>query len=270
MNRTSPAVDRTGLAGRRPIPASHPLQNDLLAALPAEDFERIAPHLEQAQMEPGHSIYEAGARQPHAYFPVGGIVSLLYATTAGASAELAVIGSEGIVGIALFMGSESTPNRAVVQSACHAYRLDAARLKEEFARLGPVHLQLLKYTQALLTQISQTAVCNRHHSVEQQLCRWLLLSLDRLAGDELKMTQELIGNMLAVRGRVSDSTGALERSGLIRYRRGTIVVLDRAGVEARACECYGVVRREYDRLRPSVTRAPRGASCGRSPSRRPH
>ena len=245
MSRTPAAAEGT--------PASRPLRNDLLAALPAEDFERIAPHLEQAQMKLGHSIYEPGARQPHVYFPVRGIVSLVYVTSAGASAELAVIGSEGIIGIALFMGSESTPNRAIVQSAGNAYRLDAATLKEEFARVGSVHLQLLKYTQALMTQISQTAVCNRHHSVGQQLCRWLLLSLDRLAGDELKMTQELIANMLGVRRQgVTEAAGELERDGLIRYHRGTIVVLDRPGVEARACECYGVVRREYERLLPSA------------------
>ena len=230
-----------------------PLSNQLLAALPPGDYQRLAPSLESTHMKLGHSLYESGARQAYVYFPVSGIVSLLYVTSAGASAELAVIGCEGMIGIALFMGGETTPNRAIVQSACDAYRLKAATLKEEFARGGPVHLQLLKYTQALITQISQTAVCNRHHSVEQQLCRWLLLSLDRLAGDELKMTQELIANMLGVRRQgVTEAAGALERNGLIRYQRGSIVVLNRPGLEARVCECYGVVRREYERLLPSA------------------
>jgi len=228
-----------------------PLSNHLLAALPRDDYERLAASLELTQMQLGHSLYESGGRQQHVYFPVSGIVSLLYVTSAGASAELAVIGCEGMIGIALFMGGETTPNRAIVQSACEAYRLNAATLKEEFARGGSVHLQLLKYTQALITQISQTAVCNRHHSVEQQLCRWLLLSLDRLAGSELKMTQELIANMLGVRRQgVTEAAGELERSGLIRYHRGTIIVLDRPRLEAQACECYAVVRREYDRLLP--------------------
>ena len=202
-------------------------------------------------MKLGHAIYEPGGSQAYVYFPTSGIVSLLSITHSGASAELAIVGAEGLVGIALFMGGETTPNRAIVQSDCEAYRLNAATLKEEFARGGAVQLQLLRYTQALITQISQTAVCNRHHSVEQQLCRWLLLSLDRLPANELKMTQELIANMLGVRRQgVTAAASALERNGLIRYHRGTIVVVDRPGLEACVCECYGVVRREYDRLLP--------------------
>jgi CRP-like cAMP-binding protein len=231
--------------------APNPLHNQLLAALPREDFERFAPQLERLTMNVGHSLYESGQNQPYVYFPVSGIVSMLSITRNGSSAELGVIGSEGVVGIALFMGGETTPNRAIVQSYCEAYRLNAAALKEEFARGGTVQIQLLRYTQALITQISQTAVCNRHHSVEQQLCRWLLLSLDRLPANELQMTQELIANMLGVRRQgVTAAAGALEAKGLIRYRRGNIVVLDRPGLEACVCECYGVVRREYDRLLP--------------------
>ena len=226
-----------------------PLENHLLRSLPRADYARFEGELEFVQMKLGHALYESGSALQHIYFPVSGIVSLLYVTNAGASAELAVVGSEGMIGIALFMGGETTPNRAVVQSACEAYRLSAAVLKDEFARGGTVRLQLLKYTQALITQISQTAVCNRHHNVEQQLCRWLLLSLDRLPANRLQMTQELIANMLGVRRQgVTEAAGALEALGLIRYHRGTIAVLDRAGLEARVCECYSVVRREYDRL----------------------
>ena len=225
------------------------LENHLLAALPREDFEAFAPRLERVRMKLGHSLYESGTAMQHVYFPVSGIVSMLYVTLSGASVELAVVGSEGLVGVSLFMGGETTPNRAIVQSTCDAYRLSAAHLKEQFARGGTMHLQLLKYTQALITQISQTAVCNRHHSVQQQLCRWLLLSLDRLPANELQMTQELIANMLGVRRQgVTEAASALEKDGLIRYRRGLITVLDRPGVEARSCECYQVVRREYDRL----------------------
>ena len=200
-------------------------------------------------MRLGHALYESGSTLQHVYFPVTGIVSMLYVTKAGASAELAVVGCEGMIGISLFMGGETTPNRAIVQSACEAYRLRAAMLKAEFARGDAIHLQLLKYTQALITQISQTAVCNRYHSVEQQLCRWLLLSLDRLPGNELKMTQELIANMLGVRRQgVTEAAGALEKRDLIRYKRGAITVLDRAALEGQACECYAVVRNEYQRL----------------------
>jgi CRP-like cAMP-binding protein len=229
-----------------------PLDNHLLRALAPEDLQRLAPQLELVPMKLGHALYESGGTLQYVYFPVAGIVSMLYVTKAGASAELAVVGCEGMIGISLFMGGETTPNRAVVQSACEAYRLNAARLKSEFARGESMHLRLLRYTQALITQISQTAVCNRHHSVEQQLCRWLLLSLDRLPGNELKMTQELIANMLGVRRQgVTEAAGALERRGLIRYKRGAITVLDRAGVEAQACECYAVVRDEYRRLLPT-------------------
>ncbi|HUQ75764.1 MAG TPA: Crp/Fnr family transcriptional regulator [Burkholderiales bacterium] len=232
------------------------LQNQLLAALPPEDYVRLAPRLELVRMKLGHPVYESGGALQHVYFPVSGIVSMLFVTKAGASAELAVIGREGIVGVSLFMGGETTPNRCVVQSACEAYRLPALALREEFARGGPVQLQLLKYTQALITQIFQTAVCNRHHGVEQQLCRWLLLSLDRLAGNQLKMTQELIANMLGVRRQgVTEAARDLEKAGLIHHARGTITVLDRPGLEARVCECYAVVRREYDRILPALVQA---------------
>jgi len=209
----------------------------------------LAPRLERVRIKLGQPLYESGRALQHVYFPIAGIVSMLYVTKSGASAELAVIGCEGIVGISLFMGGETTPNRAVVQATCDAYRLSALHLKKEFARGGAMQHQLLKYTQALITQISQTAVCNRHHSVEQQLCRWLLLSLDRLPSNELKMTQELIANMLGVRRQgVTEAAGALERDGLIHYKRGAITVPDRRGLEARSCECYDVVRGEYDRL----------------------
>ena len=231
--------------------APSPLQNRLLAALPRADYRRFAPDLEPVHMKLGHAVYESGATLQHVYFPVNGIVSLLYVTKLGSSAELAVIGCEGMIGISLFMGGETTPNRAVVQSDCEAYRLSSAVLKEQFARGGTVQVQLLKYTQALITQISQTAVCNRHHSIDQQLCRWLLLSLDRLPVSQIEMTQELIANMLGVRRQgVTEAAGALEKRGLIEYKRGSIAVLDRAGIEARACECYTVVKREYDRILP--------------------
>ena len=236
--------------------APNPLQNRLLAALPRTDYRRFAPDLEPAHMKLGHAVYESGATLQHVYFPVTGIVSLLYVTKLGSSAELAVIGCEGMIGVSLFMGGESTPNRAVVQSTCDAYRLSSAVLKEQFARGGAVQLQLLKYTQALITQISQTAVCNRHHSIDQQLCRWLLLSLDRLPVSQIEMTQELIANMLGVRRQgVTEAAGALEKKGLIEYKRGSIVVLDRPGIEARACECYAVVKKEYDRILPTPRHA---------------
>ena len=221
----------------------------LLALLPAEDFALIAPQLQLVEMELGHSLYESGSVLPYVYFVVEGIVSLLYVTRMGNSAELAVVGCEGMVGVSLFMGGETTPNRAVVQSACKAYRLPAATLKARFADGGAFQLILLRYTQALITQISQTAVCNLHHSVDQQLCRWLLLSLDRLPRNQLQMTQELIANMLGVRRQgVTESAGKLEREGLITYRRGLITVLDRPGLERRACECYSVVKTETERL----------------------
>ena len=221
--------------------------------LPATVYHRLEPQLHMVELDLGHSLYESGGQLEHVFFPVQGIVSLLYVTQAGNSAELAVVGAEGMIGVSLFMGGETTPNRAVVQSACKAYRLPAHVLKAAFAEGGALQLILLKYTQALITQISQTAVCNLHHSVDQQLCRWLLLSLDRLPTNQLQMTQELIANMLGVRRQgVTESAGKLERLGLIRYSRGLITVLDRPGIEGRVCECYEVVKREIGRLLPSV------------------
>jgi len=233
-----------------------PRQNRILATLPSADYQRLLPHLELVEMGLGHSVYESGGRLQYVYFPIEGIVSLLYVTQNGSSAELAVVGREGMIGVALFMGGETTPNRAVVQSACKAYRLPAAVLKAHFAEGGAVQLVLLKFTQALITQISQTAVCNLHHSLDEQLCRWLLLSLDRLPDNNLQMTQELIANMLGVRRQgVTESAGKLERDGLIRYSRGLITVLDRAGLEKRACECYSVVNLETARLLPETAEA---------------
>jgi len=229
--------------------ASAPTQNLILRMLPAEDYQKILPSLHAVELDLGHSLYESGGQLDHVFFPVSGIVSLLYVTKGGNSAELAVVGSEGMIGVSLFMGGETTPNRAVVQSRCVAYRLPAAALKAGFAEGGAMQLILLRYTQALITQISQTAVCNLHHSVDQQLCRWLLLSLDRLPGNELLMTQELIANMLGVRRQgVTESAGKLESLGLIRYSRGLITVLDRPGLEQRVCECYAVVKQETERL----------------------
>jgi CRP-like cAMP-binding protein len=238
------------------LPARHsPHQNHLLNALPASDYERIASHLELIPMKLGDVLYEPGVRLGHVYFPTTSIVSLLYVMEDGASAEIAIVGNEGILGISLFMGGETTPSRAVVQSAGHGFRLKAQAVKNEFARFGPTLHLLLRYTQALITQMSQTAVCNRHHSVDQQLCRWLLLSLDRLPSNELAMTQELIANMLGVRREgVTEAAGKLQDAGLIRYRRGRITALDRPGLEARACECYQVVKTEFDRLLPDVAR----------------
>src|SRR3954447_19055258 len=233
-----------------------PRQNRILATLPAADYQRLLPHLELVEMGLGHSVYESGGRLQYVYFPIEGIVSLLYVTQNGSSAELAVVGREGMIGVALFMGGETTPNRAVVQSACKAYRLPAAVLKAHFAEGGAVQLVLLKFTQALITQISQTAVCNLHHSLDEQLCRWLLLSLDRLPDNNLQMTQELIANMLGVRRQgVTESAGKLKRDGLIRYSRGLITVLDRPRLEKRACECYSVVNLETARLLPETAEA---------------
>ena len=234
------------------MPASpEPRQNQLLAALPAADYERLLAHLEFVKLPLGLVVFESGSKLRHLYFPACGIVSLLYAMENGASTEIAVIGSEGVVGIALFMGGESTPSRAVVQSAGYGYRLKAAVLKSEFERGGPLQHLLLRYTQALIAQMTQTAVCNRHHAVDQQLCRWLLLSLDRLPSNELAMTQELIANMLGVRREgVTEAAGRLQEAGLIRYRRGHITVLDRPKLEKRVCECYAVVKTEMDRLLP--------------------
>ena len=232
-----------------------PRQNHLLDALPTSDYERLAIHLELIPMRLGDVLYESGDRLRYVYFPTTSIVSLLYVMEDGASAEIAVVGNEGILGISLFMGGETTPSRAVVQSAGYAFRLKAELLKNEFGRFGPTMHLLLRYTQALITQMAQTAVCNRHHSVDQQLCRWLLLSLDRLASNELTMTQELIANMLGVRREgVTEAAGKLQDARLIRYRRGKITVLDRPGVEARSCECYQVVKSEFDRLLPYVAR----------------
>ena len=231
-----------------------PRQNQLLAALPEADYERLVPHLELVPLPLGWAVYESGTPQGYVYFPTTSIVSLLYVMEDGSSAEIAVVGNEGVVGIALFMGGETTPSRAVVQSAGYGYRLRASVLRSEFGRGGELQHLLLRYTQALITQMAQTAVCNRHHSVEQQLCRWLLLSLDRLASNELTMTQELIANMLGVRREgVTEAAGKLQAAGLIQYSRGKITVLDRAKLEAQVCECYQVVKREYDRLLRKIT-----------------
>jgi CRP-like cAMP-binding protein len=233
----------------------NPKQNHLLAALPREEFERLSSQLELVAMPLGEVLYEAGGRLRHVYFPTTSIVSLLYVMADGASAEIAVVGNEGILGISLFMGGETTPSRAVVQSAGHGYRLKSLLLKQEFRRGGPVMRLLLRYTQALITQMAQTAVCNRHHSVEQQLCRWLLLSLDRLSSYELTMTQELIANMLGVRREgVTEAAGKLQRAGVIRYRRGRIKVLDRQRLEQEVCECYEVVQKEFSRLLSDIPR----------------
>jgi CRP-like cAMP-binding protein len=239
----------------RPVAAERhsPHQNHLLDALPDSDFERLAPHLELIPLKLGEVLYESGAQLRYVYFPTTSIVSLLYVMEDGASAEIAIVGNEGILGISLFMGGDTTPSRAVVQSAGHGFRLKAELLKNEFGRFGSTMHLLLRYTQALITQMAQTAVCNRHHSVDQQLCRWLLLSLDRLQTNDLSMTQELIANMLGVRREgVTEAAGKLQDAGLIRYRRGRISVLDRPGLEARACECYQVVKTEFDRLLPYV------------------
>ena len=226
-------------------------QNHLLAALPDPVRERLLPHLEQVALPLGKVIYEPGDRLTQVYFPTDANVSLLYVMENGASAEICVVGNEGLVGIAVFMGGESTSNRAVVQSAGLAWRLPGQRLKDEFDRHGELLLLMLRYTQSLITQMAQTAVCNRHHSIDQQLCRWLLLSLDRLTGNELNMTQELIANMLGVRREgVTDAAGKLQRLGVIEYSRGHIKVLDRPQLERLSCECYAVVRSETQRLLP--------------------
>jgi CRP-like cAMP-binding protein len=249
---------RTLMAGTSAMPESAhhtPHQNHLLDALPRSDFERIASHLELVPMPLGEVLYESGGQLRHVYFPTTCILSLLYVMEDGAAAEIAIVGNEGILGISLFMGGGTTPSRAIVQSAGHAFRLKANLLKDEFERFGPTMHLLLRYTQALITQMAQTAVCNRHHSVDQQLCRWLLLSLDRLQSNELSMTQELIANMLGVRREgVTDAAGKLQRAGLIRYGRGKISVVDRRGLEARCCECYQVVKTEFDRLLPYVAK----------------
>ncbi|MEO8508325.1 MAG: Crp/Fnr family transcriptional regulator [Betaproteobacteria bacterium] len=226
-----------------------PHLNRLLAMLPAAEFERLAPHLERVPMPLGEVLYEPGGQLQHAYFPTTAIVSLHYVTESGASAEIAGVGHEGVVGISLFMGGDTTPSSAVVQTAGIAYRLDRRVLKDEFSRAGPLLRLLLRYTQALITQMTQTAVCNRHHSVEQQLCRWLLMTLDRIPSGQLVMTQELVARMLGVRREgITEAAGRLQQAGLISYRRGHISVLDRAGLEESVCECYAVVRTEFERL----------------------
>ncbi|MBK9573681.1 MAG: Crp/Fnr family transcriptional regulator [Rhodoferax sp.] len=232
-----------------PSPPPSPGQNHLLAALPTADFEPLAEHLELVAMPLGQIVYEPGGQLRHAYFPTTCIVSLHYVTESGASAETAGVGNEGMVGVALFMGGDTTPSSAVVQTGGHAYRLERRCLQQQFNRGGLLQRLLLRYTQALMTQMAQAAACNRHHSVEQQLCRWLLLTLDRMPSRELVMTQELIASMLGVRREsVTEVAGRLQQAGYIRYRRGHIGVLDRAGLEGRACECYAVVKKEMGRL----------------------
>jgi CRP-like cAMP-binding protein len=249
-------------------PAHSTTQNHLLAAFPSSEYERLAAGLELVPMPLGEVLYESGGKLQHVYFPTTSIVSLLYVLKDGSSAEIAVVGNEGLIGISIFMGGLTTPSRAVVRSAGHGYRLKAHLLKEEFDRSGPVMHLLLRYTQALITQMTQTAVCNRHHSVEQQLCRALLLTLDRLSSNSLTLTQELIANMLGVRREgVTDAAGNLQRAGLIRYSRGHIEVLDRPGLEKAVCECYGVVKVEFDRLLSDIPRESHamlaGAQTGR-------
>jgi CRP-like cAMP-binding protein len=225
------------------------LQNHLLAALSAEEFTRLLPNLQAVSLSLGQVIYESGERMEYVYFPTTAIISLLYIMENGATAEIGVVGNDGLVGIALFMGGDTTPNRAVVQSAGRAFKMRAKMLKEEFIRARRFHNLLLRYTQALITQISQTAVCNRLHSVDQQLCRWLLLSHDRLPSDRLIMTHDLIANMLGVRREgVTHAAKRLQEAGYISYVRGDMTILDRKGLEVKACECYQVVRNEYDRL----------------------
>ena len=234
--------------------AQDPRLNQLLAGLPAAEWQRWEPHLEFVKLPLGTVLHEPDSELEHVFFPTTAIISLLYVMASGASAEIASVGREGLLGIALFMGGHSTPSRALVLCAGEGFRLPAAVIKEEFERSPAVMHLLLRYTQALITQMAQTAVCNRHHALDQQLCRWLLLSMDRLSGNELAMTQELIANMLGVRREgVTEVAVKLQQTGLIRYSRGRITVLDRKGLEARACECYGVVKKEFDRLLPVLT-----------------
>jgi len=230
-------------------PSPSPSHNQLLAALPTEEFGRLSAHLEPVSMRLGEILYEPGGQLQHAYFPTTAIVSLHYVMESGASAESAGVGNEGVVGISLFMGGDTTPSSAVVQTAGHAYRLQGRLLKQEFNRGGLMQGLLLRYTQALIAQMIQTAACNRHHSVEQQLCRWLLLTLDRVPSGELVMTQELVASMLGVRREgITHAAGKLQADGVIRYRRGHIAVVERFGLETRACECYAVVKKELGRL----------------------
>ncbi|MDE1947097.1 MAG: Crp/Fnr family transcriptional regulator [Burkholderiales bacterium] len=244
----SPAISR---------PAPDPRQNRLLAALPPAEFAPLAGHLQCVALPLGEMLYEPGQQLQHAYFPTTAVVSLHYVTESGASAETAGVGNEGVVGISLFMGGDTTPSSAMVQAAGHAWRLDRHRLKQAFDAGGLLQRLLLRYTQALLTQMSQTAACNRHHSVEQQLSRWLLLALDRAPERELVITQELVANMLGVRREsVTEAAGTLQKIGCIRYRRGHIAVVDRVGLQTRSCECYAVVKKEMDRLLSDSTCAP--------------
>ena len=253
------------------MPSTHdPNQNHLLAALLDAEFERLAPHLELVPMLLGDVLYESGEKLQHVYFPTTAIVSLHYVLENGGSSEIAGVGNEGVLGISLFMGGDTTPSHAVVQTSGHAYRLHSQLLLDEFNRAGPVMRLLLRYTQALITQMSQTAVCNRHHTVQQQLCRWLLLTLDRMPSNELTMTQEMIANMLGVRREgVTEAAGKLQSCGFISYRRGHITVLDRAGLEGDVCECYDVVKKEFARLLSDVRQRQGGsgasqAACGHS------
>jgi len=242
-----------------------PQQNQLLAALPAAEFDRLAAHLQWVPMLLGEILYEPDEQLQHAYFPTTAIVSLHYVIESGASAEIAGVGNEGVVGISLFMGGDTTPSSAVVQTAGHAYRLQRHLLKREFDRGGPLQRLLLRYTQALITQMAQTAVCNRHHSLEQQLCRWLLVTLDRIPSGQLVMTQELVASMLGVRREtVTEAAGKLQQAGYIRYRRGHISVIDRTGLESRSCECYGVVKSEFERLLADIPRGDPFRVLGRS------
>tara|TARA_R110002167_G_scaffold55838_2_gene158589 strand:+ start:7324 stop:8064 length:741 start_codon:yes stop_codon:yes gene_type:complete len=235
------------------VSAHNPKQNNLLAALPAQELDTLAANLERVPLSLGDILYEPGTQLEHAYFPTTAIVSLHYVMASGASAETAGVGHEGVVGIALFLGGDTTPSSAVVQTAGHAYRLGKSLLLQEFNRAGILQGLLLRYTQALITQMAQTAACNRHHSVEQQLCRWLLLTLDRVPSNELVITQELVAGMLGVRREgITEAAGKLKHAGIISYRRGHITVLDRSGLEARTCECYAVVRNELNRLLPEV------------------
>ena len=244
-------VVRAGQVRRSPMPDRDPKANHLLAALPPADWQRWAELLEWVEMPLGSVLCESSGRLGHAYFPTTAIVSLQYVLQDGGSAEIAAVGNEGVLGVALFMGGDTTPHRMLVRSAGAGFRLSARAIKQEFSHSAPVMHLLLRYTQALITQMAQTAVCNRHHSLEQQLCRWLLLTLDRLPGSELQVTQELIAHMLGVRREgVTESAGQLQRAGLIRYARGHVTVLDRAGLEKRSCECYAVVKKEYRRLLP--------------------
>ena len=233
--------------------APGPDRNRLLAALPAAEFERLAPHLQLVALPLGEMLYEPGAQLQHAYFPASAIVSLHYVMESGASASVAGVGNEGMLGVSLFMGGDTTPSSAVVQTAGDAYRLERRLLKQEFDRSGPAQRLLLRYTQALMTQMSQTAVCNRHHSVEQQLCRWLLVTLDRLPSDKVVMTQEMVAGMLGVRREsIAEAAGKLQQAGVVQSRRGHLAVLERAGLEARVCECYAVVKHEFARLLSDV------------------